>query len=39
MALVSHADTKPYGGIIETIGDLPSIPQRPKDIFEIASRV
>lgn len=39
MALVSHADTKPYGDIIETTGDLPSIPQRPKDTFEFFPHV
>lgn len=34
-----HADTKPYVGIIETIGDHPSIPQRRKDIFEFFSHM
>lgn len=39
MALVSHADIKPYMGIIESIGDLPSIPQRPRDISEFFSHM
>lgn len=39
MALISRADTQPDRGITESIGDLPSIPQRPKDIFEFFSHV
>lgn len=39
MVLVSQADTKAYRGIKESIGDLPSIPQRPKDIFDFFSHV